>query len=69
MLIIGLVALVAGGIYAWNGYRDAMASQVVFDAFPSGLHADFTQMWVGIVVAGVGAVLSFTAWIIAASRR
>jgi hypothetical protein len=69
MLIIGAIALLAGGLYTWNGYRDATAAQVIYDAFPTGLHADFTKMWIGIAVAAVGLILLFTVWVIRASQK
>lgn len=69
MLIVGAIAVLAGGFYAWNAYRTAMASQSVFDSLGSTLHADFTQMWIGIAVVAVGVILLFTVWVISAARK
>lgn len=70
MLILGLVALIVGGLMAYNGYQSVQRGLSIDAALGAAPQPqDYTWMWVGIVLAVVGAVLLLIRWTIAAARK
>ena len=70
MLIVGVLALIIGAIVAFRGYQDVQSGASIAATLGApGLPQDYTQVWVGIMIAAVGAVLLLIRWTIAASRR
>jgi hypothetical protein len=70
MLFIGLMLLLSGGIYAIINWNDAQQSEEIATAISGGeAHADYTNFWIAVAVAAVGAVLVFTVWVIKSSRK
>lgn len=70
MLVIGLLALILGALVAYRGYQDAQSGASIAAALGApDLPQNYTQLWIGVIVAVVGAVLLLIRWTIAASRR
>ena len=69
MLVVGLVAVVVGALVAYNGWRDASSEQSVYDGLGVDLTANWTQLYVGIGIAAIGAILLLIQWVIASVRR